>query len=151
MDRPVTTDVDSSRVLVAHQIFGRDHQLDVYLSDWAVSLMPPPGPDDRYEGLSQSPSPSPSVALPAYVPVPDTLAELQVALSVGEPDGTRIAAWRDTYLETLNAPEPFVELCVDELHSRQLCYSCGRPADRLVNGEFPWVCAPCEAATSGDT
>lgn len=37
-----------------------------------------------------------------------------------------------------------VELCVEELHSRKLCYSCGLDADRLVNGEFPWVCRGCE-------
>lgn len=73
---------------------------------------------------------------------PSSLPALQVALSENRP-GPQIAAWRDHYVTLGDAGLPLVEMCVDELHARQLCYSCGAPADRLVLDDFPWVCGDC--------
>lgn len=75
---------------------------------------------------------------------PETLDALQVALDVDRPDGAEVAAWRDRYVDANDGAQPLVNLCVEYLHERRLCYSCGGPADRLVLGEFPWVCASCD-------
>lgn len=85
---------------------------------------------------TRTPSPSPDP--------PANLHELQVALSLDDVPGPLVAAWRDQYVEQDEPGPAMVELCVEELHSRKLCYSCGLDADRLVNGEFPWVCRGCE-------
>lgn len=75
---------------------------------------------------------------------PRFLTALQVALSDEKP-GPQIASWRDHYMSMGDAGLPLIELCVEELHARQLCYSCGRPADLLVLDDFPWACGDCEA------
>lgn len=75
---------------------------------------------------------------------PGTLSELQVALSLDAPDGPQVAAWRDHYLANLPSPGALVDSCVEDLHERRLCYSCGKPADHLVADEFPWACSACD-------
>lgn len=80
------------------------------------------------------------------VPAPASEGDLEVALSLDDPSGPTVAAWRDMYLDQQHPDVvALVDLCVGYLHERRLCYSCGRPADRLVDDEFPWVCGRCEA------
>lgn len=73
---------------------------------------------------------------PSVTAPPRSTADLQVSIELDEPSGPAIASWRDQYVERGDAWLPLVELCVDELHRRKLCYSCGLEADRLVNENF---------------
>lgn len=75
---------------------------------------------------------------------PPTLDTLQVSLSIDDPSGPQVAAWRDEYLTRGREFGSLVELCVEDLHERRLCYSCGKPATRLVLDDFPRVCVACE-------
>ena len=78
---------------------------------------------------------------------PPTLEDLQVVVSLDAPSGATIAMWHNEYCEAGPAFVPMLNLCVTCLHERGLCYACGEPGDRLVAGDFPWVCASCELET----
>lgn len=77
---------------------------------------------------------------------PSDLPSLQVALDLDDPDGPKVARWRDDYVQRQEGGD-LVDMCLEYLYQRRLCYSCGQPGDSLVHDEDPWVCNACAASS----
>lgn len=72
---------------------------------------------------------------------PDDASALQVVLTLDDPKGWVVAAWRDLYVERDLSTE--VDMCLEHLTGQHLCWDCG-DLGVAEHDELFW-CAMCQS------